>query len=40
MIEYKGKSIMKNKHKQLYVAVQDLLIELCITPKKLRFLVD
>ena len=27
---------MKNKHEQLYVAVQDLLIELSITPKRLR----
>ena len=26
---------MKNKHEQLYVAVQDLLIELGITPKRL-----
>lgn len=27
---------MKDKHEQLYVAVQDLLIELGITPKRLR----
>ena len=27
---------MKDKHEQLYVAVQDLLIELGITPEKLR----
>ena len=27
---------MKNKHEQLYVAIQDLLIELNITPKRLR----
>jgi hypothetical protein len=27
---------MKSKHEQLYVAVQDLLIELSITPKRLR----
>lgn len=31
-----GKSIMKNRHQQLYVAVQDLLVELGITPEKLR----
>ena len=29
---------MKDKHEQLYVAVQDLLIELDISPKKLRFI--
>lgn len=27
---------MKSKHEQLYVAVQDLLIELNITPERLR----
>lgn len=27
---------MKNKHEQLYVAVQDLLIELGITPERLK----
>jgi hypothetical protein len=27
---------MKDKHEQLYVAVQDLLIELSITPKRLK----
>ena len=32
----KGKLVMKNKHEQLHVAVQDLLIELGITPRKLR----
>ena len=29
---------MKSKHEQLYVAVQDLLIELGITPEELRFI--
>lgn len=29
---------MENKHEQLYVAVQDLLIGLGISPKKLRFI--
>jgi regulator of PEP synthase PpsR (kinase-PPPase family) len=33
---WKEKSIMKNKHERLYVAVQDLLIELGITPERLR----
>lgn len=31
-----GKPIMKNEHEQLYVAVQDLLIELGITPEDLK----
>jgi hypothetical protein len=30
---------MKNKHEQLYIAVQDLLIELGITPEKLKLIV-
>lgn len=30
---------MGTKHEQLYVAVQDLLIELGITPKKLKLIV-
>jgi hypothetical protein len=30
---------MENKHEQLYIAVQDLLIELGITPKKLKLIV-
>lgn len=39
-IQYKKeKFIMENKHKQLYIAVQDLLIELGITPKKLKLIV-
>jgi hypothetical protein len=37
VIQYKKeKFIIKNKHERLYVAVQELLIELGITPERLR----